>query len=109
MPTTEARRWRLKGPEMEGPIARWYARIRGSQSQLDSYEKQAALITAGLSSGARVPEVAPGPGYLAIEMARLGRFQVTGSDIRRTFVEIAAQNARNGGVIGDCRHGELAR
>ncbi len=66
MPTTEARRWRLKGPEMEGPIARWYARIRGSQSQLDAYEKQAALITAGVPSGARVLEVAPGPGYLAI-------------------------------------------
>src|SRR5439155_1100311 len=70
MPTTEARRWRLKGPEMEGPIARWYARIRGSQSQLDSYEKQAALITAGLSSGARVLEVAPGPGY---EQGRISR------------------------------------
>jgi len=109
MPTTEARRWRLKGPEMEGPIARWYARIRGSQSQLDAYEKQAALITAGVPSGARVLEVAPGPGYLAIEMARLGRFQVTGIDISRTFVEIAAQNARNVGVIVAFRHGDVAQ
>src|SRR5438128_11670205 len=109
MPTTEARRWRLKGPEMEGPIARWYARIRGSQSQLDAYEKQAALITAGVPSGARVLEVAPGPGYLAIEMARLGRFQVTGIDISRTFVEIAAQNARNARVIVAFRHGDVSR
>src|SRR5213594_844090 len=108
MPTTAARRWRLKGPEMEGPIARWYARIRGSQSQLDACEKQAALITAGLSSGARVLEVAPGPGYLAIEMARLGRFQVTGLDISHTFVEIACENARQAAVSVDFRRGDAA-
>src|SRR5438270_8491587 len=109
MPTTEARRWRLKGPEMEGPIARWYARIRASQSQLDAYEKQAALITAGLPSGARVLEVAPGPGYLAIEMARPGGLRVTGLDVSRTFVDIASENARRAGVTVDFRLGDVAR
>ena len=109
MHTTETRRWRLKGPEMEGPIARWYARIRGSQRQLDAYKKQAALLTAGLPDGAQVLEVAPGPGYVAIEMARLGRFRVTGLDISRTFVEIAAQNARLAGVTVDFRHGDAAQ
>jgi ubiquinone/menaquinone biosynthesis C-methylase UbiE len=108
MQPTETRRWRLKGPEMEGSIARWYARIRGSQSQLDEYRQQASLLTAGLPSGGHVLEVAPGPGYLAIEMARLGRFRVTGIDISRTFVEIAAQNARKAGVTVDFRHGDVA-
>jgi ubiquinone/menaquinone biosynthesis C-methylase UbiE len=36
----------------------------------------------------------PAPGYLAIEIAKLGRFQMSGLDISRTFVEIASENAR---------------
>ncbi len=109
MQVTETRRWRFKGPEMEGPIARWYARVRGSESQLDLYRKQAAQLAAGLADGARVLEVAPGPAFLAIEMARLGRLQVTGLDISHTFVEIASENARKAGVTAEFRQGDVAR
>lgn len=105
----ETRRWRLKGPEMEGPIARWYARVRGSKSQIKAYRKQAAQLTAGLPDGARVLEVAPGPGYLSIEMARLRRLHVTALDISRTFVEIGSENARREGVTVDFRRGDVAR
>jgi ubiquinone/menaquinone biosynthesis C-methylase UbiE len=109
MQMAETRRWRFKGPEMEGPVARWYARVRGSKSQLETYRQQAVQLTADLPAGARVLEVAPGPGYLAIEMARLGRVQVTGLDISHTFVEIATENARNAGVTADFRQGDAAR
>ena len=109
MEMPETRRWRFKGPEMEGPIARWYARIRGSASQLEAYRKQALHLTAGLRDGARVLEVAPGPGYLAIEMARPGRIHVTGLDISRTFVEIAGENASQAGVTVEFRQGDVAR
>jgi ubiquinone/menaquinone biosynthesis C-methylase UbiE len=109
MQMTETRRWRFKGPEMEGPIARWYARVRGTESQLDLYRKQASELTAGLADGARVLEVASGPGFLAIEMARLSRLQVTGLDISRTFVEIATENARQAGVPVEFRQGDVAR
>src|SRR5579864_7601256 len=98
MQAAEAGRWRFKAPEMEGAIARWYAGIRGSDRQIQSYREQAALLTNGLAAGSRVLEVAPGPGYLAIEIARLGTFEVTGMDISRTFVEIASDNARKAGV-----------
>lgn len=108
MQTSETRRWRFKGPEMEGPIARWYARVRGSQSQLDLYRKQAAQLTAGLEPGAWVLEVAPGPGYLAIEIARLGRYEVSGLDISHTFVEIAQDNARSAGVDVYFHQGDVA-
>ena len=91
MQMTETSRWRFKAPEMEGPIARWYARVRGTERQLAQYRRQASEITAGLPAGARVLEVAPGPGYLAVEMARPGRLQVTGLDISSTFVEIARE------------------
>jgi ubiquinone/menaquinone biosynthesis C-methylase UbiE len=105
----ETRRWRLKGPEMEGPIARWYARVRGSESQIEAYRKQAAQLTAGLREGAQVLEVAPGPGYLSIEMARLRGLHVTALDISHTFVEIGSENARRAGVTVDFRQGDAAR
>jgi ubiquinone/menaquinone biosynthesis C-methylase UbiE len=108
MQATANRRWRFKAPEMEGPVARWYARLRRSGSQLELYRKQAAQLTEGLPAGAKVLEVAPGPGYLAIEMARLGCVQVTGLDISRTFVQIARQNAREAGVNVDFQLGDAA-
>jgi len=102
------RRWRFKGPEMEGVVARWYAGIRNSGKQVTEYRKQAARLTAGLPDGARILEVAPGPGYLAIEMARLGHFRVTGLDISRTFVEIATEKAAEAGMTADFRRGDVA-
>ncbi len=102
------RRWRLKGPEMEGVVARWYAGIRSSGKQAEEYRKQASRLTAGLSDGANVLEVAPGPGYLAIEMARLGRVRVSGLDISRTFVEIATENAARAGASAAFRNGDAA-
>jgi ubiquinone/menaquinone biosynthesis C-methylase UbiE len=95
-------------PEMEGAMARWYARARRSGGQIETYRRQAAHLTDGLPNGARVLEVAPGPGYLAVEIARLGRFHVTGLDISRTFVEIATENARKAGLRVDFRHGDAA-
>jgi ubiquinone/menaquinone biosynthesis C-methylase UbiE len=94
---------------MEGAVARWYARLRSSSSQIEVYREQAARLTAGLPDGADVLEVAPGPGYLALEMARSGRFHVTGLDISRTFVEIARGNAQAAGVSVDFRQGDAAR
>jgi ubiquinone/menaquinone biosynthesis C-methylase UbiE len=101
------RQLRFPMPKMEGGVARWYARQRGSASQMAAYRNQAAQLTDGLPSGADVLEVAPGPGYLAIEMARLG-FHVRGLDISRSFVEIASQNARRAAVSIDFRQGDAA-
>jgi ubiquinone/menaquinone biosynthesis C-methylase UbiE len=53
--------------------------------------------------------VAPGPGYLAIEMARLGRYRVTGLDISHTFVTLAQESARQAGVVVDFRLGDAAQ
>lgn len=93
-------------PEMEGMTARWYARQRGTPSQLALYREQASQLTAGLPDGAAVLEVAPGPGYLAIEVAKLDRFAVTGLDISRTMVQIARQNATAVGVAVDFEQGD---
>ncbi len=106
MATTEKR---FKVPKMEGAIARSYARQRASGGQPEQYRRQAAELTAGLPDGADVLEVAPGPGYLSIEIARLGRYRVTGLDISRTFIQIATDNARRAGVDVTFRHGDAER
>lgn len=108
METTETRRWQLKGPEMEGPVARWYARLRGSAGQVEQNRREAARLTRGLPEGASVLEVAPGPGYFAVEMARFGHVKVTALDVSRTFVDIAQRNARAAGVAVDFRVGDVA-
>ena len=41
--------------------------------------------------------MAPGPGFLAIELAKLGDYQVW-TDISKTFVQLATENARKAGV-----------
>src|SRR5215469_1097648 len=98
-----------KGMPMEGMIARWYAKIRRTGSQIDDWRQQAAQLTTGLHDGSDVLEVAPGPGYFAIELARLGRFHVTGLDISHTFVELAREHARQAGVQVDFRQGDASR
>jgi ubiquinone/menaquinone biosynthesis C-methylase UbiE len=108
MQTTDKQQKGYIGLPMEGIVARWYARIRRSGSQIDEWRKQAAQLTGGLPDGADVLEVAPGPGYFSIEMARLGRIHVTGLDISHTFVDIARENARQAGVGMDFRQGDVS-
>jgi len=103
MSTLNQRRHLL--PEMEGFSARWYARQRGTPSQIAIVRREAAKLTAAMPSGA-VLEVASGPGYLAVEIARLARFQVTGLDISHTMVEISKENAAAAGVNVEFRQGD---
>jgi ubiquinone/menaquinone biosynthesis C-methylase UbiE len=92
------------GLQMEGPLARWYARTTRGRPD---FPLTARTIASQLQPGSAVLEVAPGPGYLAVELARLG-FRVSGCDISRSFVRIASQHARQAGVEVDFRHGDVA-
>jgi ubiquinone/menaquinone biosynthesis C-methylase UbiE len=98
-----------RGMAMEGSIARWYARTRGTESQLALWRQQALEATRELSDGADVLEVAPGPGYFAVELAKLGRVRVTALEISQTFVGIASENARRAGVAVRIERGDAAR
>jgi ubiquinone/menaquinone biosynthesis C-methylase UbiE len=103
-----ARRKGYRGLPMEGTVARRYADLRGTESQLAGNRAEAARLTGGLPDGAAVLEVAPGPGYFAVEMARPGRLDVTALDISATFVEIAREHARREGVAVEVRQGDAA-
>jgi ubiquinone/menaquinone biosynthesis C-methylase UbiE len=96
-----------KGMAMEGVIARWYA--RNTRTDMRGFRANADTVTARLRPRARVLEVAPGPGYLAIEIARRGDFRVSGLDISGTFVRIARDNARSEGFGIDFRQGNAAQ
>src|SRR5579863_9206144 len=85
-----------KGMGMEGLTAKWYAAL--TFKALDDFKRLARRVAAQVPEGGSVLEVAPGPGYFAIELAKLGRYRITGLDISRTFVEIAHRNARQAGL-----------
>jgi ubiquinone/menaquinone biosynthesis C-methylase UbiE len=96
----------FKGLGMEGAIARWYARL--TKKSINDFRSLARRIAQQIPSGASVLEVAPGPGYFAVELAKLGNYQVTGLDISETFVEIARNNAVDARVDVDFQQGNAS-
>ena len=94
-----------KGVAMEGMIARWYARNTRQGRGFDELARRVAQL---LPAGGSVLEVAPGPGFLSVEIAKMGRCRVSGVDISQTFVEIERANARAAGVEIDFRQGDAA-
>jgi ubiquinone/menaquinone biosynthesis C-methylase UbiE len=87
-----------KGMGMEGSVARWYDRTtRKDMPEMKSLAKRiSAVVPSGPPAGT-VLEIAPGPGFLSIELAKRG-LQVRAVDISKTFVEIARRNATADGV-----------
>jgi ubiquinone/menaquinone biosynthesis C-methylase UbiE len=76
--------------------AKWYA--ANTAEVMNEYVELAHRVADELPKGSSVLEVAPGPGYFSIELARLGRYTISGLDISHTFVKMAAQKAAEAGV-----------
>lgn len=95
-----------KGLPMEGIIASWYART--TLKDLKRHQWMAKQLVDKIPAGGKVLEIAPGPGYFCIELARLGNFQITGLDISKSFVEIAHRNAAQAGLKIDFREGNAS-
>jgi ubiquinone/menaquinone biosynthesis C-methylase UbiE len=95
-----------KGIPLEGPLARWYARTTGRE--MGEFRRLAEEIAGQVADGGSVLEVAPGPGYLAIELARLGRQRIVGLDISHSFVRMATESAKAAGVEVTFRQGDAA-
>ena len=91
---------------MEGVVAKWYA--SNTAEVMNEYSELAQRISREIAPGSRVLEVAPGPGYFCVELARRGSFAVTGLDISHTFVKIAAKNAEEAGVEVDFQQGSAS-
>jgi ubiquinone/menaquinone biosynthesis C-methylase UbiE len=95
-----------KGMGMEGGIARWYAGL--TKKSLADFKALARRVADEIAPGGSVLEVAPGPGYFAIELAKLGNYRVTGLDIGETFVQIARANAKEAGVQAQFERGDAS-
>ncbi len=95
-----------KGWGMEGAVAKWYAAL--TKKSLADFKALARRTAEQIPPRSSVLEVAPGPGYFAIELAKLGDYRITGLDISQTFVEIASANAAQAGVRVDFRRGNAS-
>jgi ubiquinone/menaquinone biosynthesis C-methylase UbiE len=95
-----------KGMGMEGRMAFWYA--KNTAKDMAEFRSLATRLSRKLLTASRILEVAPGPGYLAIELAKRGRHALTGLDVSRTFVDIATRNAAEASVPVDFRQGNAA-
>lgn len=102
MTTTNA----YKGIAMEGPIAAWYAKT--TLKDVKRHKLMAAQLVEKIPAHGRVLEIAPGPGYFCIELAKLGHYQITGLDISKSFVAMARQNAAEAGIQAEFRQGDAA-
>jgi len=58
-----------KGIGMEGALGSWYA--RNTRRDIAEFGSLAARLPKEIAPGSRILEVAPGPGYLSIELAKL--------------------------------------
>jgi ubiquinone/menaquinone biosynthesis C-methylase UbiE len=90
---------------MEGVIAKWYAKNTGRAPEQKQLIER---IKPSLPASGEILEVAPGPGFLSIEFARLSKYKVTALEISKTFIEIAESNAKNANVSVDFRHGNAS-
>ncbi|HUL33221.1 MAG TPA: class I SAM-dependent methyltransferase [Candidatus Eisenbacteria bacterium] len=95
-----------KGTGMDGWTAHWYAKTR--RNDMEQFRESARRIAQRLRDGNSLLEIAPGPGFFALELAKFGNFRITGLDISRTMVEIARQNAAQAGVTADFQLGNAA-
>src|SRR6516162_1427598 len=105
-PSPLASKKAYRGLPMEGMLASWYA--KNTAKLAADFKACTWRIAAQLAPGARVLEVAPGPGYLAIELAKLGRYRITGVDISRSFVRMATEHAARAAVDAEFRQGNAA-
>ena len=87
-------------------MAKWYDK-NTRKSRLAEMKEYAEIVSGYTDAGAKVLEVAPGPGYLSIELAKRG-FSVTGVEISEDFITIEKRNAEEAGVSVDFKQGNAS-
>ena len=97
---------RKKDMAINGVMAKWYDK-NTRKSRLAEMNEYADVVSFNAQAGAEVLEVAPGPGYLSIELARRG-FVVTGLEISEDFVAIEKRNAKEADVRVDFLQGNAS-
>lgn len=104
MNSSETKPW--KGIGMNGWVARWYTRTR--IKDIEDFRREAESVANRLSPEASILEIAPGPGFFSIELAKRGSYRITGLDVSETFVQIARERAIKEKVDVLFRHGNAS-
>jgi len=89
-----------------GLTAKWYDK-NSRKSRMKQMREYANEISTLVEKGASILEVAPGPGYLSIELAKKG-FNVTGVELSQDFVVIEKNNAKEANVSVDFKEGNAS-
>jgi ubiquinone/menaquinone biosynthesis C-methylase UbiE len=88
---------KVKDLGITGPFARWYDK-NTRENRIGEMREYAKEVVKFLPDNANVLEVAPGPGYFSIELAKMGNYNITGMDISADFIKICKTNAQRENV-----------
>ncbi len=99
---------RFKDLGVEGAQAKFYDK-NTREHRMGEMKEEASEVFKFIKDGDSVLEVASGPGYLSIEIAKSGKYKVTGVDISKDLVTIAAANAKEAGVKVDFIEGNASQ
>jgi len=98
---------RFKDLEIEGAQANYYDKI-SREHRIGEMKEQAREVTKYIKDGDSVLEIAPGAGYLSIELSKLGNYRITGMDLSKDLVEICTRNSIEAGVQINFQQGNVS-
>ena len=85
---------KFKDVGMSGSITRWYDK-NTRENRMGEMREYATEVARHIKNGDNVLEIAPGPGYMSIELAKMGNYNITGLDISPDMVRISRKNAEH--------------
>jgi len=98
---------RFKDLGIEGAQANYYDKI-SREHRIGEMKEQAREVTKYIKDGDSVLEIAPGAGYLSIELSKLGNYRITGMDLSKDLVEICTRNSIEAGVQINFQQGNVS-
>jgi ubiquinone/menaquinone biosynthesis C-methylase UbiE len=99
---------KVKDIGITGKMAYWYDK-NTRENRLAEMRSYAQEISSHIKDGASILEVAPGPGYMAISLAKMGNYKITGMDISEDFVSICKSNAKTENVSVEFVQGNVSQ
>jgi len=88
---------KFKDIGITGGFTRWYDK-NTRENRIGEMQEYAKEAKRHFDDEANVLEVAPGPGYFSIELAKMGNYNITGMDISADFINICKTNAQRENV-----------
>lgn len=92
---------------IEGKKAAYYDEMTRAH-RIGEMREQAREVASYIRDGDSVLEIAPGAGYLSIELSRIGKYRITGMDISKDLVDICRSNAARENVQIDFQQGNVS-